>query len=188
MENTSSGFLWPFMLQLKLQTLLYKTLLFPWWRPWCFSLFLLLLLSLDRFFFFSSKAHPPTPLNFPLLYKPHSYSNFYSCYTTGLVFKDIFLTLLDSSPSLSLNSAFSEIFLLFRLSYMNLMQHRLGEGSQIEVEIKIFDLLACSGSFPQFLVPFGGSMWIICATDWAHGYPSILFTGVTIPWHSPSQA
>ena len=48
---------------------------------------------------------------------------------------------------------------------MHLMQQKLGVGSQIEVEIKIFNLLTCSRSFLRFLVSSGGSMRIIRATD-----------------------
>ena len=53
------------------------------------------------------------------------------------------------------------IFSLFRLSQMYLMQPRLGKGSQIDVEVKIFNLLACSGSFIQFWASSRSYMWII---------------------------
>ena len=101
------------------------------------------------------KKNPFSQLGFPLIYRPPHCSYFYSCYTIGLVSRDIFLTLLVSSPSLSPNSAFCEIFFMFKLFHRYLMRQRLGESSQIEAEIKIFNPLACPGSFPQFLAPPG---------------------------------
>ena len=72
------------------------------------------------------KKIPFSQLDFPLIYRPPHYSYFYGCYIVDLVSKDIFFTLLVSSPSLSLNSTFCEIFFLFSLSYTHLIRQMLG--------------------------------------------------------------
>ena len=74
-----------------------------------------------------------------------------------------FLTLLVSSLPLSLSSVSWGIFSLFSSPQTYLMWQRLGKGSQIDEEVKIFNLLACSGSFPRSWVLPGSYMWVIRA-------------------------
>ena len=74
-----------------------------------------------------------------------------------------FLTLLGSSLPLSLSFVSWGIFSLFSSPQTYLMWQRLGKGSQIDEEVKIFNLLACSGSFPRSWVLHGSYMWVIRA-------------------------
>ena len=71
------------------------------------------------------------------------------------------LTLSDSSPPLSWNSNFWGSFVLFRLSYLYLMWQRLSKNPIINVEAKIFNLFACSRSFPWFQESPGNHTWSI---------------------------
>ena len=75
------------------------------------------------------------------------------------------LTLSDSSPPLSWNSDFWELFVLFRLSYLYLMWQRLGKNPIINAEAKIFYLIACSGSFSWFQASPRNHKWTIHATS-----------------------
>ena len=75
-----------------------------------------------------------------------------------------FLTFFVSFPLLSLSSIFWQIFSLFELSQMYLMWQRLGKGFQIDARVEIFNLLACSRSFPRSLALFGSYMWVIHAS------------------------
>ena len=75
------------------------------------------------------------------------------------------LTLLISSPPLSWNSDFWELFVLFRLSYLYLMRQRLGKNPIINAEAKIFNFLACFGSFLWFQASPRNHMWTIRAAS-----------------------
>ena len=81
------------------------------------------------------------------------------------VFGIFSLTLLISSPPLSWNSDFWELFVLFRLSYLYLMQQRLGKNPIINAEAKIFNFLACFRSFPWFQASPGNHTWTIHAAS-----------------------
>ena len=76
-----------------------------------------------------------------------------------------FFTLSVSSPPppLYLNSGSWGMSVLLRLSYMHLMWHRLGKNPLINAEVRIFNFLLCSGSFPWSWVSSGSYTWIIGA-------------------------
>ena len=125
------------------------------------TLSLIRLITLFSSIFFPKRKKIP-PFSFSLLiyrYTPCSYPYGYPIANSTL--RDIFLTLSISTPSLSLNFVFWEIFLLFRLCHMYLMRQRLGKGSLINAKVKIFNLLACLGSFLWSWAPPGSFMWII---------------------------
>ena len=106
-----------------------------------------------RLFFFFFFFYHPNPLSFAFL--PPFIMTFFALISTTILlpprFSGIFsFTLLVSSPPFSWNFDFWGLFVLFRLSHMHLMRQRLGKNPIINAEAKIFNLLACSGSFPWF--------------------------------------
>ena len=78
-----------------------------------------------------------------LLYRYIPCPYLYSCSVVSQIF---FFTLSISSPPLSLNFDSWGMSVLLRLSYMHLMWHRLGKNPLINAEVRIFNLLVCSGS------------------------------------------
>ena len=79
-------------------------------------------------------------------------------------FSKIFsFTLLISSPPLSWNFDFWGLFVLFKLSHLHSMWQSLGKNPIINAETKIFNLLACFGSFLWFQASPRIHTWIICA-------------------------
>ena len=128
----------------------------------------LYILSLSpRLFTFLSFSGPKRNLLpfcfFLFIYKHTSHSYPYNCLLPAKHSRIFFLTLLISSPPLSLNTDFWRIFVLFRLFHMYLMRQKLGKNPLINAEVKIVNLLVCSGSFLWSLAPFGNYTWIIRA-------------------------
>ena len=77
--------------------------------------------------------------------------------------KIFFFTLSVSSPPWSWSSNFYGVFVLFKLSHMHSMRQGLGENPLINVNVTIFNLLVCSGSFSWFQVSSGSHTSIIRA-------------------------
>ena len=159
MGSSNSLFHWQYMLQLYFKYYTLVPLLSPW--SYTFSLFLQgcspSFPSLDLKGTSSLSASSSLFISTLLILIP----------TTILLpakhSRIFFLTLLISSPPLSLNTNFWRIFVLFRLFHMYLMRQKLGKNPLINAEVKIFNLLVCSGSFLWSLAPFGNYTWIIRA-------------------------
>ena len=88
------------------------------------------------------------------LYRYILCSYLYSYPVANLVFKDIFLSFIGFLPSLILKFRLFGVFVLFRLSHMHLMRQGLGVNLLINVEVKIFNLLACFGRLLEVLGTF----------------------------------
>jgi len=116
------------------------------------------------FFHYFFHLKPPLHifLSFPL-YRYIPCSNLYSYPVTSRIFRDIFLSFIGFLPSLILKFWLLKVFVLFRLTHIDSMRQRLGGNPLINAEVKIFNLLVCSGSFPWFQAPSGIYTWIICA-------------------------
>ena len=116
--------------------------------------FLFLFLFLFFFFFFFFCFHSDLPFIFLPPPPPFIITFFAVISTTVLLparFSEIFsFTFLVSSPPLSWNFDFWGLFVLFKLSHMHSMLQRLGKNLIINAEVKIFNILACSGSFSWF--------------------------------------
>ena len=134
------------------QVLQYITLTFPRCYIYSFSLSLSLSLIFLLYFPFSfSFFNPPPPFASPLPFIASILALIIIAVMLLAKVSGIFsLTLLNSSSPLSQNSNFWRLFVLFRLSQLYLMWQRLGKNPIINQEAKIFNLLACSGSFPWF--------------------------------------
>ena len=101
-------------------------------------------------------------------YLPISIGTFFALISTTVLLPAEFLgifssTLSISSIPLSWNFDFWGVFVLFRLSHVHSIRQRLGENPLINMEVKIFNLLACSKSFPWFQASSGNYTWIIHA-------------------------
>ena len=142
------------------QVLQQEILLFTW----CYTLFLpLFLFDYSTFYFSPSKEAP-----FPFACLPPFIATFLALICIAILLRTrfsriFFFTLSVSSPLLSWNSNFWGVFVLFKLSHMHSMQQRLGKNLIINVEVKIFNLLVCSGSFPWFQASLENYTWIIRA-------------------------
>ena len=130
--------------------------------PQCYTHFLYIFLSDCCPFTF----YPKSPLSFVSL--PSFIVPFLALIFTAVLlpakFSKIFsFTLLISSPPLSWNFDFWGLFVLFRLSHLHSMWQSLGKNPIINAETKIFNLLACFGSFLWFQASPRIHTWIICA-------------------------
>ena len=137
--------------------------------PWCYTLSLFLrqltfLPSLTSFhyFFHLSKITSNICLS-PSFYRYILCSYLYNCLIANRNFRDIFLYPISFLPSLILEFWLLGVFVLFRLSHMHSIRQRLGENPLINMEVKIFSLLACSRSFPWLQASSGNYTWIIRA-------------------------
>ena len=123
------------------------------------SFFQIVPLSLFVFVFvFCFLFSPRSPFHFPLSPPPptpHFIMTFFALISTAVLlparFSEIFsFTFLVSSPPLSWNFDFWGLFVPFKLSHMHSMLQRLGKNLIINAKAKIFNIIACSRSFPWF--------------------------------------
>ena len=118
--------------------------------------------SLCSFFFFFFQ--PPPPFASPLLFITSILALIITAVLLPTRVSGIFsLTLSNFSSPLSWNSDFWGFFVMFRLSYLYLMWQRLGKNHIINAKAKIFNLLACSRSFPWLQESPENHTWIIHA-------------------------
>ena len=115
---------------------------------------------------FPPKKLYPTLYFCYLLYRSIPCPYLYNCLVASQTLRYIFLysiSFLSPPPPLYLNSGSWGMSVLLRLSYMHLMWHGLGKNPLINAEVRIFNFLLCSGSFPWSWVSSGSYTWIIGA-------------------------
>ena len=128
---------------------------------WCYTHFLSFFHIVPLSLFSRLPFHLPLPPH-PPFYSDIFCSYLYYYLITSQILRDI--TLLVSSPPLSWNSDFRWLFVLFKLFYLYLMRQKLGKNLIINAEAKIFNLLACSGSFSRLQESLENHTWIIHAS------------------------
>ena len=96
-------------------------------------------------------------------FSPYSYHYSYPVACQSLM--DIFLNFIGFLSTLILELWLLGVVCTVQVSYLYLMRQRLDKNLIINMEAKIFYLIACSGSFPWFQASLGNHTWTIRATS-----------------------
>ena len=124
---------------------------------WCYTTSVLNV-SLSLFF------QPPLIFSYPLPYIGVFLFLSLQLFFCQLSFQGFFFSFISFFPSLILEFWLLRVFVLFRLSLIHSMQQMLGGNPLINAEVKIFNLLVCSGSLLRFQISSRNLIWIIRAS------------------------